>query len=144
MKKTDVLKIDRKVNFSERKFEEMHQFWRAKRYKVYSGKRLFWHYCLQLSFVYKTFCQIFKNLFCLGYKRLLSEFLKKSGWFQGHNGRFPKYLDYKLKFQKIETGFCWSKSTDNNDINIFPSLENPCTFFLDKEKTKKRIFNTFC
>ena len=26
LKKTDVLKIGRKVNFSERKFEEMHQF----------------------------------------------------------------------------------------------------------------------
>ena len=68
--------------------------------------------------------------FCSGYKRLLSEFLKKWGWFQGHNYRFPRYLDYKLKFQKIETGFCWSKSTDNNDINIFQSLENLCTFFL--------------
>ena len=35
---------------------------------------------------------------------------------------------------------------NNNDINIFLSLENPCTFLLAKEKTffntKKRIFNT--
>ena len=33
-------------------------------------------------------------------------------------------------------------SPDNNGINIFPSLENPCTFLLAKEKTSKRIFNT--
>ena len=33
------------------------------------------------------------------------------------------------------------KSTDNNDINIFLSLENPCTFLLANEKTWKRIFN---
>ena len=34
------------------------------------------------------------------------------------------------------------KDTDNNDINIFLPLENPCTFLLVKEKTWKRIFNT--
>ena len=38
--------------------------------------------------------------------------------------------------------FCRGKNTDNNDINIFLSLENPCTFLLAKEKTWKRIFNT--
>ena len=36
----------------------MHSLWRAKRYKVYLGERLFWHYLLQLSFVYKTVSQI--------------------------------------------------------------------------------------
>ena len=30
----------------------------------------------------------------------------------------------------------------NDNINIFKSLENPCTFLLAKEKTWKRIFNT--
>ena len=65
--------------------------------------------------------------------------LRKWGWFQGHNERFPKYLGEKLKFQKTETWLCRWKSTDNN--NIFMSLENPCTFFLAKEKTWKRIFN---
>ena len=32
------------------------------------------------------------KLFCSGDKRLLSEFLQKWGWFQGHNERFSKYL----------------------------------------------------
>ena len=34
------------------------------------------------------------------------------------------------------------KNTDNNDINIFLSLEKPCTILLAKVKTWKRIFNT--
>ena len=55
---------------------------------------------------------------------------------------FPKYLGKNLKFQKTETEFCRWKSTDNNDINTFLSLENSCTFLLAKEETWKRIFNT--
>ena len=42
-----------------------------------SGKCLFWHYGLELSFVYKTVSQISLNLFCSGDKELLSEFLRK-------------------------------------------------------------------
>ena len=108
---------------------------------MFSGKRLFWHYCLQLSFVYKTVSQISFNLFCLGDKRLLLDFIRKYGWFQGHNEHFPIYLDLRLKFQKTDTWFCRWKSTDNNDINILLSLENSCTIFLTKEKTWKCIFN---
>ena len=120
----------------------MHELWGAKRYKVYSGKRLFWHYYLQLSFIYKTLSQISFKLFCSGDKRLLSEFIRKWCWFQGHNGRLPKYLGKKIKFQKTETWFCRWKSTDNNDINIFLSLDNLCIFLLAKEKTWKGIFNS--
>ena len=36
-----------------------------------------WDYCLKLSFVYKTVSQISFNLFCLGNKNILSEFLRK-------------------------------------------------------------------
>ena len=75
-------------------------------------------------------------------KMLSSEFLRKWGWIQGHNECFHKYLSQKWKFQKTETHFWRWKSTDNNDINIFLSLENPCTFLLAKEKTWKRIFIT--
>ena len=73
-------KFVEKVNFSEKKIEEMHQFWRGKRYKVYLGKRLFYHYCLQLSFAYKTVSQNYFNLFYLGDKSPLLEFLGKWGW----------------------------------------------------------------
>ena len=68
------------VNFSERKFAEMHWPWRAKRYKLYLGKCLFLHYCLQLSFVYKIVSQIYFDLFCSEGKRLLSEFFRKWRW----------------------------------------------------------------
>ena len=44
----------------------------------WTHQRLFWHYRLQLSFVYKTVSQISFNLFCSGDKRLLSEFLQPS------------------------------------------------------------------
>ena len=40
----------------------------------------------------KTVSQIDFKLFSSGDKRLLSEFLRKWGWFQGHNERFPKHL----------------------------------------------------
>ena len=121
-------KLVRKKNFLERKFEEMHEFWKAKRCKVYSGKLLFWHYHLQLSFVYKTMSQNSFKLFCLGGKMILSEFLREWSWFQGHSERILKYSGKKLKFRKTETRFCRWKSTDNSDINIFLSLEKPCTF----------------
>ena len=116
----------------------MHYLWKAKRYKVYSRKRLLWHYRLQLSFVYKKLSQISFNLFWSGDKRFLSEFLGKWRWCHGHNERFAKYLGQKLKFQKTETWCCRWKNTDNNDINIFLSLENP-NFSLPKEKTWKGI-----
>ena len=61
LRKTDVLKTCRKSKFLQKKFGETHQLCRAKRYKVHLGKRLFWHYYLQLSFVY-----IYFKLFCSG------------------------------------------------------------------------------
>ena len=140
--------IEKNVERLKRRFsrkenlKKCSSFERAKRYKIYSRKSLLRHYRLQLSFVYKTVFQIYSNLFCSGDKSLLSEFLRKWGWFHGHNERFTKYLAKKLKFQKTETRFCRWKSTDNNDINIFLSLKNPCTFLLVKEKIWKSIFNT--
>ena len=49
-----------------------------------------------------------------------------------------------MKFQKTETLFCRWKSTDNNDINIFLSLENPCTLYLFvcERKELRTHFNT--
>ena len=75
----------------------------------------------------------FKLLFS-GDKRLLSEFLRKWGWYHGHNEISAKYLDQKLKFQKTETWFCRWKNTDNNNINIFLSLENLAPFCLGKKR----------
>ena len=60
--------------------------------KVYPGERLYLQYRIQLFFVWKSLSQISLKLFCSGDKKLLSEFLRKCGWFQGQNERFPKYL----------------------------------------------------
>ena len=51
-----------------------------------------WNF-FQLSFVHKTLPQISFNMFSSEDKTLLSEFLKKWVWIQGHNEQFPKYLD---------------------------------------------------
>ena len=90
LRKTDVLKTCRKSKFLGEKIGRNTLAWRA--LKVYSGKRLFWLYYLQLSFLYKTVSQISFNFFCSGDKKLLSEVLRKWSWFQGHNERFSKYL----------------------------------------------------
>ena len=90
----------------------------------------------------KACLRFFLNLFYSEDERLLSEFFRKWGWFQGHNECFPQYLGWTLTIQKTKTRFCRWKSTDNNDTNIFLSLENPCTLLLVKEKTWKRIFDT--
>ena len=50
---------------------------KSKKVQGILGERLYWHYRLQLSFVYKTVSQISFKLFCSGDKRLLSEFLRK-------------------------------------------------------------------
>ena len=77
LRKTDFLKTCRKSKFLGMKIWRNARALKSKRYKVYWGKRLFYHYCLQLPFVYKTVSQISFNLFCSGNKRLLSEFLRK-------------------------------------------------------------------
>ena len=49
---------------------------------------------------------------------------------------------YWLKIKISENwDFCRWRSNDDSDINVFMSLENPCTFLLAKEKTWKRTFN---
>ena len=135
LRKTVVLKTLRKSKFLGKKIWRNELALKSKKVQSIFGKSLFWHYCLQLSFVCKTVSQISFNLFYSGDKRLLSEILRKWDWFQGHNECFPKYLGWKLKFQKTETWFCRWKSTDNNGIKIFLLLENPCIFLFAKEKT---------
>ena len=53
----------------------------------------------------------------------------------------PNILAKNWYFKKLRQFRRW-KTTDNNDINIFLSLGNPCTFLLAKENTWKCIFNT--
>ena len=87
LRKFDVLKTS---ILSE--FEEMHNIWKGTRYireNVYIGIIV---YIGIMSFFCKTVSQIFFSLFWSGDKRIfLSEFLRKWGWFHGHNERFPRY-----------------------------------------------------
>ena len=96
-------KLVEKVNFSGRKFEEMQSLWRARGYKVYLGKRLFWHYYLQLSFVYKTVSQNSFKFFFSGDKSPLVEFLMK--WARDIMNVSPNILAIgnfeNLKFGKL-------------------------------------------
>ena len=99
--------------------------------KVYPGRPLFWHYYLQLSFVYSCPCLRF----------LLNCFVRVIKGF--HQSFLQNEVDFReiqtfsqISCQKTETRFCRWKSTDN-DINIFLSLENT-----EKKKTWKRIFTT--
>ena len=74
LRKTEVLKTCQKSKFLKKKTWRNALALRAKRYKVYQGRRLFWPYYLQLSFVYKSVSQISFKLFYSEDKRLLSEF----------------------------------------------------------------------
>ena len=91
-RKTDVLKTFRKSKFLGKKDWRNTLVLKSKKVQGIFGKHLFWHYYLQLSVVCKTVAQISFKLFCLGDKRLLSEFLRERGWFQGLDERFLKYL----------------------------------------------------
>ena len=104
LRETDVLKICRKSKFLGKKIWRNALALKSKKVQGNSGIRLFWHYYLQLSFVYKTMFQISFKLFCSGDKRLLSEFLRKWGWFHGHNVS-PNILAKNQNFKKLRHGF---------------------------------------
>ena len=110
-------------------------------YKVYSRKRLFWYYCLQLSFVYKAVSQVFFNFFAWSISKAFIRVPQEIKLISGTWWTFPRTSWLKLKISKTETRLCRWKSTDDNNINIFLSLENPCVFPLVK-KTPENAFLT--
>ena len=132
-------KLVAKVNFSERRNALV---LKSKKVQGIFGKRLFVHYYLQLSFVYKTVSQISFKLFF--FPEIKGFYLSSLGYEVDFRDiwTFPLISWLKIKLSKTEKCFCRWKGTDNNEINIFLSLENPCTFLFAKEKTWKRIFNT--
>ena len=85
--------------------------WCSQNFDFLENKCLFWHYHLQLSFIYKTVPQISFNLFCSGDKRILAEFdLSKVDFTDIIN--VSPYLGWKLKFRKTESRFCKWRSND--------------------------------
>ena len=129
-------KLVAKVNFSERRNALV---LKSKKVQGIFGKRLFVHYYLQLSFVYKTVSQISFKLFF--FPEIKGFYLSSLGYEVDFRDiwTFPLISWLKIKLSKTEKCFCRWKSTDNNEINIFLSLENPCAFLFAKEKTWKRI-----
>ena len=90
--KTDVLETCRKRKFLGKKIWRNALVLKSKKIQGIFGKTFSLTLLSSTVFVYKTVSQISFKLFCSGDKRLLSKFLRKWDWFQGHNERFPKYL----------------------------------------------------
>ena len=88
-----------------------------------------------VPFVYKILSQIFFNLFYWGDKRIYQSFLGNEVDFREIMNVSPNILAKYWNFKKLRNGFVDERVTDNKDINIFLSLENPSTFSLAKEKT---------
>ena len=137
-RKTDLLKTCRKSKYLGKKIWRNALAWKSKKLQGIFGKTFIWHYYLQLSFVYKTVSQISFKLFCSGDKIIRVKNYQSS---IGNEVDFrdilnvsPDILAKNWNFKKLRQWFCRWKSTDNNDINIFLSLENPCTFLLAKNR----------
>ena len=132
MRKTDVLKTS---IFSE----EIHYLWRAKRCKVYSEKRVFWHFRLQLSFVYKSESQISFNFFWSGDKRLLSEFLRKWDRFHGHNGLFPFQWTWNENFKKQRRDFVDERGMITTTLTSSCFWKNLAPFCLRNKRSENAL-----
>ena len=87
LRKTDVLKTCRKGEFFGKKIWRYELTLKSKKVQSIFGKT----FILALLST-KPCLNFFKDFFSSGDKRLLSEFLRIWGWFQGHNEYFPKYL----------------------------------------------------
>ena len=116
----------------------MRQLWRAKRYKVYSGKRLFWHYCLQLPFVYQTISQISFNLLYSGDKGFYQSSLGKEIDFREIINVSPNILAQNQNFKKLRNVF-----VDEREL-ITTTLTSSChwkTLFLSQSCTEKQAMS---
>ena len=100
MEKTDVFKTCRKSKFLGKKVLRNALALKSKKYKVYSGKHLFWHYCIQLSFVYKTVAQIYREK-----KGFCQSSLGNEVDFMGTMNVSPNILTKNQNFKKLRHGF---------------------------------------
>ena len=92
LRKNDVFKTCRKCKFLGKKVWRNALALKSKKIQGIFGKTFI------LALLYSPVSRLqnsvadFFELFCSGDKRLLSGFLRKWGWFQGHNEHFPKNL----------------------------------------------------
>ena len=111
----------------------MHYLWRVKRYKVYSGKHFFKHYCLQLSFIYKTMSQISFNLFWLGDKGFYQSFLGNEVDFGNIMNVSPNILSKNQNFKKLRQDFVDKRTMSTTTLTSSCHWETVVPFCLKKK-----------
>ena len=92
LRKTGVLKTCRKIKSLGKKIWRNVLALKSKKVQGIFGETFILALLSSALFLLRNLSQISFDLFYSGDKRLLSEFLRKWGWFQGHNERFPKCL----------------------------------------------------
>ena len=97
-----------------------------KRKKVYLEKRLFWHYCLQLSLIHKIISQILFNLFC-------SSSLENEGDFRDIMNVSPSILAKNQNFKKIIHGFVDEEVLVTTTLTFSGYWKTLVRFFLRKK-----------
>ena len=83
----------------------MHYLWRAKRYKVYLRKRLFWHYRLQLLSSTKPCLRFFKICFDREIEGFYYSSLENEVDFSKVMNVSPNILAKKWNFKKLRHSF---------------------------------------
>ena len=108
---------------------------------MYSGKRLFWHYCLQLSFVFKSVSQKSFSLFCLGDKGLFYQSsLGNEVDFTDIMNVSPNILAKNENFKKLKHGFVDERTMTTMTIASFCHWKTLVPFYLQKKIPEKSIF----
>ena len=92
LRKTDVLKICHESKFLIKKIWRNALALKNKKVQGIFGKTITLVLLSSADLRLQNHVSDFFSIVLLGDKRLLSEFCRKWGWFQGHNERFPKYL----------------------------------------------------
>ena len=109
---------------------------------MYSGKRLFWHYCLQLSFVFKSVSQKSFSLFYLGDKGLFYQSsLGNEVDFTDIMNVSPNILAKNENFKKLKHGFVDERTMTTMTIASFCHWKTLVPFCLQKKIPEKSIFN---
>ena len=123
-----------KATFSEKNWKNALAL-KSKKVQVMFGKRLFWHYCFQLSFVYKSVPQIFFNLFCSGNQRLSLHFLGNEVDFRYIiNVSQISWRKTSKNFKKLRHGFVDERAPITTTLIPFCHWKTFVSFYLRKKR----------
>ena len=107
---------------------------------VYSEKSLFWHYYLQLPFVYKTVSQISLNCFVREMKGFYRSSLGNEFDFRDIMNVSQDILAKNQNFKKLRQSFVDERALITTTLLSSCHWKTLVPFYLRK-KTRKRIFN---